>query len=284
MPQVTACSNCGTINTAFSSYCRRCGTPRRGPLLVWLALMAVSWFSWSLFTVNLFALTVEYRPQHIHIAPRNPKSVEKPKPSESIYIPPPQPNKPPESKDDHYIPNSTDDQGRKASFLISLLSDEYRWKLGRIDLLENLQTRINFTPEMRQNLNGSVEVICIGASSEEIVQGMSEEDGRRVEELRAGRRAEAISMWVRDVLSKPINVRKLNIGHRDPTANTDLPYDDTSDQRRVIIVLVLKEENGVNIDQALRNAFKQEKTKQPIYETILTKYSLTKGPTFYWLE
>jgi hypothetical protein len=217
------------------------------------------------------------------VGPR-PRPTEKPKPSESVYAPPPQPNKPPESKDDHYISASTDDQGKRATFLISLLSDEYRWKLGRTDLLENLQTRIDFTPEMRQNLNGAVEVICIGASSEEIVQGVSEEDGRHLEELRAGHRAEAISMWVRDVLSKPINVRKLNIGHRDPTLDTDYAYTETSDQRRVIIVLVLKEEAGVNIDQALRNAFRQEKNKQPIYETILTKYSLTRGPTFCWLE
>jgi hypothetical protein len=132
-------------------------------------------------------------------------------------------------------------------------------------------------------MNRSAEVICIGASSEEIEEGLSREDGRSREEWRAGQRAEAIARWVRAALSRPVNVRKLNIGHRDPAAEQGAVVD-TSDQRRVIIVLVLKMEDGVDLDQALLNALRQERRKQPIYETILTRYSLMQSLKLHWVQ
>ena len=182
-----------------------------------------------------------------------------------------------------YVPYAKDSNGKKASFLIHLLTDEYRWKLSRWDLLEDLQSEINFSSAMRLLMNRATEIICIGASSEEIENGLSYDQGRQKEEWRAGRRAESISKWVKAVLQNPVNVRKLNIGHRDPTLETN-GISDTSDQRRIIIVLVLKAEDGVNMDQALRDAFQQERNKQPIYETILTRYSLTQTLNFRWEE
>ena len=85
-------------------------------------------------------------------------------------------------------------------------------------------------------------------------------------------------MWVREALGKPIPVRKLNVGHHTPTGT-----DDTSDQRRVVIILVLDHDDGADIDQSLRSAMAGESVRAPIFEALLTKYSLGGGRSFTWV-
>ncbi len=200
------------------------------------------------------------------------------------YNPPVQPQKPEEVKDRAFIPKAEDKQHKHATFDIYLFSDEYRWKIGHSNILENNKTTINFTPQMQRNLNESEEVICIGASSEQIRAGLTPEEGRKEEELRAAQRAETIATWVRPYLSNHVIVRKLNLGHHAVKFETISNYDRTSEQRRVIIVLVLKKEDGVDVDEALRDAFNREKAEHPLYARILTQYSLTQGFRFSWIE
>ncbi len=277
---LTSCSNCGT-HSLLTILCPTCGAFKPLSMLLSLVFLSASWGSFSVFTINLVSFSREI-PLPTSSPSPTPTPVSHPKPVGG-YVAPPQPQDPPEVLRGNYVPYAKDSNGKKASFLIHLLTDEYRWKLSRWDLLEDLHTEINFSSEMRLLMNRAIEIICIGASSEEIENGLSYEQGRQKEEWRAGRRAESISKWVRAVLENPVNVRKLNIGHRDPTLETN-GISDTSDQRRIIIVLVLKAEDGVNMDQALRDAFQQERNKQPIYETILTRYSLTQTLNFRWEE
>lgn len=274
------CSRCGTRNALSTIICQSCGAFMPKNILLSLGALGLSWASFSFYTVNLVSVTLTYNAQ----APA-PKAtpVPAPEPRRVSYVPPPAPENPPEALSTDYVPYAKDSKGRTASIVIHLLTDEHRWKLSRWDLLENLKSEVDFSVPMRRLMNSATEIICIGASSEEIENGYSQDEGRKREEWWAGRRADSIAMWVRAALDKPINVRKLNIGHRDP-ANEREAQSDTSDQRRVIIVLVLKEEEGVDMDQALRDAFQQERSKQPIYETILTKYSLTQGMKFHWQE
>jgi hypothetical protein len=102
--------------------------------------------------------------------------------------------------------------------------------------------------------------------------------GRAREEQRAARRAERIAVWVREALDGPIPVRKLNVGHHTPTGDND-----TSGQRRLVIILVLANEEGADIDQALRSAMAGEAVRAPIFESLLSQYSLGGGSTFTWL-
>jgi hypothetical protein len=275
---ITRCSNCGA-QSSLTLVCPTCGAFRISSMLLSLVFLGASWGSFSLFTFNLISVTFAFP---IPAPSPTPTPLSHPGPLGG-YVAPPQPQKPPEVLMANYIPYAQDREGKKASFLIHLLTDEYRWKLSRWDLLEDLQSEINFSSSMRKLMNSAIEIVCIGASSEEIEDGLSYNHGRQKEEWRAGRRAESISKWVRAVLQNPVNVRKLNIGHRDQTLETN-GISDTSDQRRIIIVLVLKAEDGVNMDQALRDAFQQERNKQPIYETILTRYSLTQTLNFRWEE
>lgn len=186
---------------------------------------------------------------------------------------------PSEVSEDVIVRGASDRAGHRASFRVMLFSDEFRWELASSDRLER-DGAPAFTAEMRRVLDRAREVIVVGASSEEVVPGLPFDTGRRIEERRAARRAEQIAMWVRQALSEPVPVRKLNVGHHRMTAGTV----DTSDQRRVVIILVLEREEGTNVDQALRDAMARESTNAPVFEGLLTRYSLAKGETFTWVE
>ena len=185
---------------------------------------------------------------------------------------------PPEVVQDFTVRNAEDDQGRRTSFRILLFSDEFKWRLNSYDVVEHGAARPLFTDEMKAVLNSAREVICVGASSEEIPAGVSFAAGRRKEERRAALRAEKIAVWVREVLERPIPVRKLNVGHHSPTGDGE-----TSDQRRVVIILVLDQDEGADVDQALRAAMAGESVRAPIFEALLTKYSLGSGSAFTWV-
>jgi hypothetical protein len=185
---------------------------------------------------------------------------------------------PPEVIRDVVVRHAKDDNGRNATFRILLFSDEFRWRINSFDAIES-DKRPQFTSEMKAVLNSASEIICVGASSEEIPPGTSFPQGRAQEERRAARRAEKISVWVREALNRPIPVRKLNVGHHAPTGSGD----DTSDQRRVVIILVLDHDEDTNIDQSLRSAMASQSVRAPIFEALLTKYSLGGGSSFTWV-
>jgi hypothetical protein len=187
---------------------------------------------------------------------------------------------PPEVASDVIVRNARDRQGRRASFRVLLFTDEFKWRMSSYESLESRLEEPSFTPEMKAVLDKAREIIVVGASSEEIVPGLSLETGRKREEARAAKRADRIAMWVRQALSRPVPVRKLNVGHHMPTDNTN----DTSEQRRVVIILVLERENGTNVDEALRSAMALESVNAPIFEALLTRYSLSAAKAFTWVE
>jgi hypothetical protein len=188
------------------------------------------------------------------------------------------PPTPPEVSHDLIIRNAKDDEGNNTSFRILLFTDEFRWRINSFDAIEKEGARPHFTDEMKKVLNSAKEIICVGASSEEIPAGISFTAGRDLEERRAARRAEKIAVWVREAIGKPIPVRKLNVGHHTPTGTGD-----TSAQRRMVIILVLEHDTGADIDQSLRSAMAGESMRSPIFETLLTKYSLGGGRSFTWV-
>jgi hypothetical protein len=190
------------------------------------------------------------------------------------------PPKPPEVMRDVIVRNAKDLAGWGVSFRILLFTDEFRWRINSHEALDGEATQPAFTAEMKAVLNDAREIICVGASSEELAAGVSPDARRAEEERRAGRRAEQIALWVRAATSRPIPVRKLNIGHHAPTGQTQ----NTSDQRRVVIILVLDRDERANIDQALREAMTRESARAPIFEALLTQYSLASGTSFKWVD
>jgi hypothetical protein len=190
------------------------------------------------------------------------------------------PPKPPEIAHDVVMRNAPDNAGRKATFRLMLFTDEFRWKLSSSASLENGRFEPDFTPAMKAVLNSAIEIICVGASSQELPAGVPPEVGRAAEERRAARRAEQTALWVRKALAKPIPIRKLNVGHHTPKPGAS----DTSDQRRMVIILVLERDDQANLDQALRAAMERESARAPILDALLREYSLGNGATFTWVE
>jgi hypothetical protein len=47
---------------------------------------------------------------------------------------------------------------------------------------------------------------------------------------------------------------------------------------------VLEREENTDIDQALRAAMAAEATRSPIFDALLTRYSLASGTAFNWIE
>ena len=190
------------------------------------------------------------------------------------------PPAPREVAQDVVIRNAGDDKGHRASFRIMLLTDDFRWRLSSTRAVERPHGRVEFSPEMKAALNDAREIICVGASSEELPAGVKGEKGRAAEERRAARRADRIAAWVRSAIGRDIPVRRLNVGYHAPTRQLV----NTSDQRRVVIILVLEREGNVNLDKALRAAMAAEASRAPIFETLLTQYSLSSGSEFAWVE
>jgi hypothetical protein len=186
--------------------------------------------------------------------------------------------RPPEIVQDVVARHVEDAQGKHASFRILLFSDEFRWRMSSHVALENHEAEPEFTTEMKAVLENAEEIICVGESSEEVSTAVPPTRARAEEERRAARRADQISMWIRRAVSKPVPIRKLNIGQH--VATPPGQRHDTSDQRRMVIVLVLDHDESVNLDQALRNAMAQESARAPVFEALLKDYS--RSATFTW--
>jgi len=186
------------------------------------------------------------------------------------------PPKPPEVAHDVIARDVEDAHGKRASFRILLFSDEFRWRMSSHVELESKGSEPEFTDEMKAVLDNAQEIICVGESSEEGPNGLPATVARVEEERRAARRADQIALWIRRALSRPVPIRKLNIGQHIVTGQKR----DTSDQRRMVIVLVLDHDDAVDLDQALRNAMAQESARAPVFGTMLKDYS--RSGTFTW--
>ena len=83
------------------------------------------------------------------------------------------PDAPPQVVRDIVARDVEDLSGRRASFRILLFSDEFRWRLSSFEQVEQGSEQPFFSPEMKEVLSKAEEIICIGASSEEIPVGAS---------------------------------------------------------------------------------------------------------------
>ncbi|MCI0338130.1 MAG: hypothetical protein L0226_11165 [Acidobacteria bacterium] len=262
MIDLMLCPKCGGINNQSINYCRECSRNlHEGKwwktlslrFILWVGLFELTLFSFRLIEVNI-NLYFDF------------KSV-------------PKPSKPIEVKYEWYGPDINYGDG-KATVILYMLTDEYKWELGWYDQLNKNYEKVPLSNEMIGLINGSRKVICVGTSSGEMKQGVSFQEGRIIEEQRAGKRAETIAKWVRERLHDPVTVLKLNAGHW--IRSSDMT--NTDHQRRVIIILVLRIIGIWDKDKALRKAFEDAAREEPIYKIILKEYSLTQGNRFVWVE
>jgi hypothetical protein len=143
--------------------------------------------------------------------------------------------------------------GRKASFDLLLMPKDYTWVLGSSSelsfrgapLSEAAAIEKIFTPEVRDGLSHSPEVIAVGVASQE--------GGLKSENERAGRRARTQAQLIAKSVSPLTRIWVLNLGRYNEACNA-ASAGDTSWQRPVIIVGVRFQDRGVVLAQALENA------------------------------
>jgi len=154
---------------------------------------------------------------------------------------------------DHDI-EGADKQGRRAKFRIRILSQEYRWVFGSSDMIEIGNSRDEDGREIRRLFEKRNMQEYMRRMTDVIAVGTASVEGERREEVqRANERADRILSWIRPLPFRdpPIGLHKLNLGQFRQVC--DPGSENTSHQRRLIIVGVLEKETGSNICQALYN-------------------------------
>lgn len=145
-----------------------------------------------------------------------------------------------------------DEGGRMASFEINVLSREFNWKYESSTVVE-----LNGKPEdMIKHFSSPGLQYRFGRSLAIIVVGAASEEGRReYEEDRARDRAKQLAVWIVETLQAPSTVYKLNLGHYKPSCRPSVSPENTASQRSIVVVGILKQDEGVNLEEALRSAW-----------------------------
>jgi hypothetical protein len=140
-----------------------------------------------------------------------------------------------------------DSAGRSVQVIVNILSQEYRWSFGRADEVElgghkeDLRLYIS-----RLNISNSKGIVCVGAASVE---------GRRAEqESLALSRAENLVSLVREESRTTTPLYILNLGQFKTSQSLRTSPEETSSQRRVIIIKIVAQEDNINLQEAMYNA------------------------------
>lgn len=161
-----------------------------------------------------------------------------------------------------------DGSGREATYKIIILSAEYFWKKGKTDVVVNSEgNEIDFKQKLNNNginnlLKESSDVIAVGTAS--CIGGSFEEDTRGYD------RARNIIGWLRELPfdKKLENLYLLNLGKYAESCEESTSRE--FEQRIVLIVSVIKKQEGVDIRQSFRNAM--EHLEGPLLRIDITKY------------
>ncbi len=143
---------------------------------------------------------------------------------------------------------------KRAAFDVAVLPKDLTWARKSSNALAQGETTIPeseaaarlFTPELREGLSRSGQVIAIGLASQE---------GQREEETeRARRRADSAAGWLSTAIGSGTPIWTLNLGQFRGGCKAASETADTSWQRPVIIVGIRSEEKGVNLTEAFADA------------------------------
>ncbi|TAE60115.1 MAG: serine/threonine protein kinase [Nostocales cyanobacterium] len=173
-----------------------------------------------------------------------------------------------------YFPyeEGTDSQGKVAEFNIAVLSVEYKWQLGstfqikhndEIINLESLQSRLE-AEGIQKIMENPSEIISVGTASCE--------GNINAEQSRALERSKQIQLLAKKLFNNTSSVqgyRLLNLGQFQGE-DCQASQDSTAYQRSIIIIGVKKQDEGVILDEALKNRLE----KKPFADFKLRDYSL----------
>ena len=157
-----------------------------------------------------------------------------------------------------FIPrNGVDESGRHAEFEVIILTQEFRWRYADANIVEFDGVPQNIEPYLRSLKNRVVkmdDLICVGTASYEGERGG--------EEIRASARADRLITWINKMLSPERsmpNLWKLNLGKFiSASKSRGLTPEQTSEQRKVILIGVRNKDDNTDLRQALKDALMKE--------------------------
>jgi hypothetical protein len=168
-----------------------------------------------------------------------------------------------------------DNNGRNAAFDVAVMPKELAWvskssthlALAGEQIPDEQLTERLFTPELRDGLAKSKQVMAIGLASQE---GQVEE-----ETARAADRAKNAAAWLAKAVPAETGIWLLNLGQfKKSGCPAQTETTDTSWQRPVIIVGVKSQDEGTDLAQAFSNAI-SGKSNLPSRECY-TAFDLTR--------
>jgi hypothetical protein len=163
---------------------------------------------------------------------------------------------------------------KRAAFDVAVLPADLAWARksstglvqGGKAIAEDAAAARIFTPELRNGLSRSVEVIAVGLASQE---------GRLAEETeRAQHRATSAAGWLSTAVDGKVPIWTLNLGQFRATCKATTEAADTGWQRPVIIVGIRSQDTGVNLTEAFADAI-SGKTNLPSRDCY-TNFDLTR--------
>jgi hypothetical protein len=148
-----------------------------------------------------------------------------------------------------------DGAGKRAAFDVAVLPKELSWvsksstqlSMGGETIPDDQLTDRLFTPELRDGLSRSKQVLAVGLASQE---GQVEEETER-----AGNRAKTAAGWLANAVGADTSIWMLNLGQFKKTGcPAQMETTDTSWQRPVILVGVKSQDEGADLVQAFADA------------------------------
>jgi hypothetical protein len=148
-----------------------------------------------------------------------------------------------------------DQAGRKAAFDVAVLPKDLAWvsksatnlALAGEPIPDDQTVGRLFTPELRDGLAQSKQVVAVGLASQE---GQVEE-----ETARAASRAQTAAKWLSEAVAAETGIWMLNLGQfKKSGCRAQTETTDTSWQRPVIIVGVKSQDDGADLVQAFSDA------------------------------
>jgi hypothetical protein len=141
-----------------------------------------------------------------------------------------------------------DSNGLAAQIEMVVLSNDFSWvyrsstDVQRHGVLADIKNHL-MSPGISDEIKKYSDIVAVGAASSEGTDVNAMEESKR-----AVYRADQIQLWIKEYISTSIPVYKLSLGY----FKGDKIARDTSEQRKIVIIGVIKKDQEINFENALR--------------------------------
>ena len=137
----------------------------------------------------------------------------------------------------------TDESGKAAKMVVSVLSKEFNWSLGSTETVELSGKKTNYV----EYIGSPRFITAFNECSDIIVLGMASKEGKqKTEEKRAYDRGIQLIVWLRQLINENPSLYLLNMGQYQGENNLESTF-----QRRIVLICIFEKDEDVDIRSAL---------------------------------